>query len=177
VDVWVHVFLTSAVVGSDWSASRPSHSPSGTHWIGSWVGPRTGPDEEERSKSFPYRDSNSDPSAMQPVTSRYTDCATPAQNIVSFSVILTLSCVLWERKSQHGVACMWRCLTHSDLFKAVLQLSHGGGSHWCGSKLVETWYVEGTANIHTNFGFEVVTAVTVKSVVSWHLTPCKLIGV
>jgi hypothetical protein len=29
-------------------------------------------------KSWPYRDSNSDPSAIQPVVSRYTDCAIPA---------------------------------------------------------------------------------------------------
>jgi hypothetical protein len=26
----------------------------------------------------PYRDSNTDPSAVQPVTSRYTDCVVPA---------------------------------------------------------------------------------------------------
>jgi hypothetical protein len=29
-------------------------------------------------QSCPYRDVNSDPSAVQPVASRYTDCAVPA---------------------------------------------------------------------------------------------------
>jgi hypothetical protein len=45
VDVQTHVFLTSALVGGEWSASRPDRfipwkiSP-GTHWIGGWVSPR-----------------------------------------------------------------------------------------------------------------------------------------
>jgi hypothetical protein len=47
----------------------------GTPWIGGWVGPRTGLDDVERKKSCPYRDSNSDPSAAQPVASHRTDCA------------------------------------------------------------------------------------------------------
>jgi hypothetical protein len=35
-----------------------------------------------RENPWPYRDSNSDPSVVQPVTSRYTDCAIPAPNII-----------------------------------------------------------------------------------------------
>jgi hypothetical protein len=38
----------------------------GTHWIGGWVGPRTGLDDMEK-KRVPYRDSNFDTSAVQPV--------------------------------------------------------------------------------------------------------------
>jgi hypothetical protein len=44
VDVQVHIFLTSALVGGEWSASRPDRfipkdrAPV-THWIGSCVGP------------------------------------------------------------------------------------------------------------------------------------------
>jgi hypothetical protein len=39
LDVYVHVFLTSALFGGEWSASRPGRfSPEerspGTHWIG-----------------------------------------------------------------------------------------------------------------------------------------------
>jgi hypothetical protein len=39
--------LTSALDGSEWSASRPSRftpreRTRGTHWIGCWVGPRAG---------------------------------------------------------------------------------------------------------------------------------------
>jgi hypothetical protein len=49
----MHVFLTSALVGGEWSASRPgSITPGGgapgTYWIGGWVGPRTGLDDVER---------------------------------------------------------------------------------------------------------------------------------
>jgi len=41
--------LTSALDGGEWSASRPGRVTSrertpGTHWIGGWVRPRTGPD-------------------------------------------------------------------------------------------------------------------------------------
>jgi hypothetical protein len=46
VDMQIHVFLTSALVGVDWSVSRPgSFIPGertpGTHWIVGWVGSRT----------------------------------------------------------------------------------------------------------------------------------------
>jgi hypothetical protein len=43
----IHVFLTSVLVWSDWSAScfgrfTPGERASCTHWIGGWVGPRAG---------------------------------------------------------------------------------------------------------------------------------------
>jgi hypothetical protein len=55
VDVQIYVFLTSALVGGEWSASRPSRltpweRTTGTHWIEGWVGPRTG---LERRKILP----------------------------------------------------------------------------------------------------------------------------
>jgi hypothetical protein len=84
VDVQTHVFLTSALVGGQWSASRPGHTtpekrtpvpigyeiewtlePVWTTW--------------RRENSWPHRDSNSEPSVVQPVASRYTDCAIPSQ--------------------------------------------------------------------------------------------------
>jgi hypothetical protein len=44
VDVEIHIFLTSALVGGEWSASRPGRfTPGerapGTHWIGGWMTP------------------------------------------------------------------------------------------------------------------------------------------
>jgi hypothetical protein len=48
VDVWIHVFLTSALAGGEWSASRPCRFIPGTHWIGGWVGPRGGLDDVEK---------------------------------------------------------------------------------------------------------------------------------
>jgi hypothetical protein len=49
----------------------------GTHWIGGWVSPRAGLDDVEKRNFLPHRDSNSDPSVVQPVASRYIDYAVP----------------------------------------------------------------------------------------------------
>jgi hypothetical protein len=71
----IHVFLNLALVGGEWLASlssrfTPGDRTPGTHWIGGWVGLRTGVDDVDR-------DSNSDPSAVLSVVSRYTNCAIP----------------------------------------------------------------------------------------------------
>jgi hypothetical protein len=55
VYVKVHIFLTSALVGGEWVASRPGRftpreRAPGTHWIGGWVGPRAGLDDVEKRK-------------------------------------------------------------------------------------------------------------------------------
>jgi hypothetical protein len=55
MDVQIHVFLSSTLVGSEWSASRRGRLTSGertpgTHWIGGWVGPRAGLDDVEKRK-------------------------------------------------------------------------------------------------------------------------------
>jgi hypothetical protein len=74
----MHIFLTSALVGGEWSASRPGKFTPGTHWTGGWVGSRAGLDDVEKRNSLPYLGSNSDPSVVQPVASHYTDYAIPA---------------------------------------------------------------------------------------------------
>jgi hypothetical protein len=55
VDVQIHIFLTSALVGGEWSASRPGRFTTGerapgSHCIGGWVDPRAalGRLEEEK---------------------------------------------------------------------------------------------------------------------------------
>jgi hypothetical protein len=53
VDVYIHVFLTLALVGSEWSASRPGLFTPDTFLIGCWVGPRTSLDDMERRKIMP----------------------------------------------------------------------------------------------------------------------------
>jgi hypothetical protein len=78
VVVYVHVFLTSAVVGGGWLASHPGHiiageGAHGTPRIGDWVGPGAGLDDVEKRKI-----SDSDPLAVQPVAGRYNDCAIPS---------------------------------------------------------------------------------------------------
>jgi hypothetical protein len=58
------LFLTSTLDGGERSASRPGlfnpeETASGTHWIGSWVGPRAGMEAvEERKVSFPCPELN-----------------------------------------------------------------------------------------------------------------------
>jgi hypothetical protein len=55
VDVYIHIFLTSALAGGEWSASRlcrftPREIAPDTHWIGDWVDSRTGLDDVEKRK-------------------------------------------------------------------------------------------------------------------------------
>jgi hypothetical protein len=50
VAVLSHIFLTSTLVGGEWSASRPGRFTPGTHWIGDWMGPRAGLDDVEKRK-------------------------------------------------------------------------------------------------------------------------------
>jgi hypothetical protein len=69
MEVQLHAFLTSAIYGSEWSASRLSRFTPGeraldTHWIGGWVGPRAGLDEVEKRKiPSPHGGSNPDRTA------------------------------------------------------------------------------------------------------------------
>jgi hypothetical protein len=53
LDIKVHVFLTSALVGGEWSASRscrftPGERATCTHWIDGWMDPRAGLDDMEK---------------------------------------------------------------------------------------------------------------------------------
>jgi hypothetical protein len=54
-----------------------------------WVDPRVGLDDVEKRNSWPYRDSNSDSSVVQPVASRYNDWAIPAPACMSTLYILS----------------------------------------------------------------------------------------
>jgi hypothetical protein len=50
VDVLIHISLTSALVGCEWSALRPGRFTPCTLWVGGWVGPRAGLDDVEKIK-------------------------------------------------------------------------------------------------------------------------------
>jgi hypothetical protein len=55
VDIEINISLTSALVGGDWSASRPGHFTPGerasrTHRIRGWVDPTAGLDDVEKRK-------------------------------------------------------------------------------------------------------------------------------
>jgi hypothetical protein len=48
-----NIFLTSALLGGEWSASRPDRFTPGeraldTYWIGGWVSPRAGVEDVEK---------------------------------------------------------------------------------------------------------------------------------
>jgi hypothetical protein len=56
-------FLSSALDGGKWSASRPGRftpreRAPGTHWIGAWVGPTAGLDFVEKRKMLHCREPN-----------------------------------------------------------------------------------------------------------------------
>jgi hypothetical protein len=56
-DVWIQVFLTSPVVEGKWLTSRscrftPGERAPSAHWIGRWVGPRTGLDDVKRRRKL-----------------------------------------------------------------------------------------------------------------------------
>jgi hypothetical protein len=58
VDVWIRLFLTSALVGGEWSASpsgsfTPGERAPCTHWIGGWLDPGTDLDDIENRKFLP----------------------------------------------------------------------------------------------------------------------------
>jgi hypothetical protein len=83
VDIYNHIFLTSVLVGGEWSASHPGRFTPGerapdAHWTGCWVGPRAGLDDVERENFLPWRDLNAEPPVVHSVASRYTNCAIPA---------------------------------------------------------------------------------------------------
>jgi len=48
----VHTFLTSALDGDEWLASRPGRFTPGTHWIGGWLGRKAGLDAVAKKKKF-----------------------------------------------------------------------------------------------------------------------------
>jgi hypothetical protein len=55
VDVQIHIYLTSALVGGEWSISRPGRFTPGerapvTHWIKGWVDLGAGLDDLEKRK-------------------------------------------------------------------------------------------------------------------------------
>jgi hypothetical protein len=82
MDVWIHVFLTSTLVGGEWSVSRPdSFTPGerdpGGHRIGGWVGPRVGLDDLEERKFLALPGLELRPLGRP----AHTDCAIPAPSV------------------------------------------------------------------------------------------------
>jgi hypothetical protein len=88
---WIYRSTFSLVRG-EWWAARPGRfthgeRAPGTHRVGGWVDPEPVWMTWRRENSWPYRKLNSDPSVVQPVASRYTDCTIPTpQNMFKIMV-------------------------------------------------------------------------------------------
>jgi hypothetical protein len=77
VDVWIHVFLISKLVGGERSVIRlgrftPLERTPGTHWIGGLADPRTDSDKVEKRIFYPTGTPTPQSSCVVIV---YTDCA------------------------------------------------------------------------------------------------------
>jgi hypothetical protein len=104
VEVWIHIFLTSALGAGEWLISYPGHvtpwkRASSTRWIGGWVSPRANLGLVEKRKIFCLcQELNPDSSTVPPVTCCYPNWATPAHIMKTCIVIL----VLHVRTCAHG---------------------------------------------------------------------------
>lgn len=72
VRVYIHLFFNSALVRSEWLAPLPARLTAGDNNSKYPRGrPRTGLDDGEKKTILSLPDSNSDPTVIQPVSSRY----------------------------------------------------------------------------------------------------------
>jgi hypothetical protein len=74
----------SALVGGEWSTSCPDLLKPDTNWCR--VDPKADLDDVEKRKFLPHWDTNSETSVVQPVASRYTDCAILAHSILLYVI-------------------------------------------------------------------------------------------
>jgi hypothetical protein len=81
MDLYIHVFLTLAIVG-EWSVSRQRERPKYT--LDRLGGPQSWSEQYGEVKI-----SNSDPLIVQPAASRYTHCTTSSQKMNKLIATLT----------------------------------------------------------------------------------------
>jgi hypothetical protein len=98
VDVYIHVFLTSALV-SEWSASSSGRFTLGAYWIRGWVDPRHDLDDVE--------------SIVQPVASRYTDCAISAPYSIYYLVPKLFNVLICLFSHSKEALCAFSCALRS----------------------------------------------------------------
>jgi hypothetical protein len=113
VDVQIQIFLTSALVGGEFSVTSPGgftsweRSP-GTLRVGGWVDTRAVRTTWRRENSCPHRDWNSDPLVVQPIASRCNDFAIPAPSAyvilgIIIDSVLVSNCPKIYRAPSHQI--------------------------------------------------------------------------
>jgi len=75
VEVWFHVFLTMALDGYEWSASRLGRvNPGERPWTGGWVGPKNRSERGgEEKEILPLPLPGMTPRSSKPLHSHYTN--------------------------------------------------------------------------------------------------------
>jgi hypothetical protein len=106
VNVYIHIFFTSALVGGEWSALRPRRFTPGTHWIGGWVDPRAGLDDVEKRKLLTLTELELWPLG-RPARSQslYGLRYVPVEGF--FSKLLVLIIVLWKNLQDCVGLAIW----------------------------------------------------------------------
>jgi hypothetical protein len=97
-------FLDLVISGGEWSASRsgrftPRETAPGTHWIGSWVGPRTGLDDVEKRKFPTLPGLELRTLGRQLLASRHTNYASPAPNLTMIYRKIDFVCKVKQSRS------------------------------------------------------------------------------
>jgi hypothetical protein len=100
----------------------------GTHWMGDWLGLRAGQEDVEKANSSPYRDCKSEPSVIQPIASRYTDCAISAPSkiyfIISHSQKIFSSFAVSSETKFHARRRLLMSLSFNELCWVTMPLSN-----------------------------------------------------
>jgi hypothetical protein len=78
MDVGIHISFNSALLGGEWSASRPGRfirgeRASGTYWVGGVLDTGASLDNMEKTKLLSLPGLELDPSVVQPLASLYID--------------------------------------------------------------------------------------------------------
>jgi hypothetical protein len=123
VDVYIHVFLTSTLVGGEWPASRPGRFASGettpdAYWIGSWVGPRTGLEDVEKKINYKHQSSLLDRilNLFHPLVTSY---------LIHLSIVLPTPVHLFSKMFPHQNSVWIHCFSlHSNLLPIPSRLKN-----------------------------------------------------
>jgi hypothetical protein len=102
VDVQIHVFLTSALVRGEWSASRPgrftpSKKPLSVHSLGDWLGPRIGLGDVGKRKFLNVAELELRPLGRPARTQSLYRLRYPGSNFITKNQYYILDCVCFRK--------------------------------------------------------------------------------